>query len=231
MTAERAVLLAIQSAGRFDDEWESRVHQAVPVVAGLLREGSQAMRVASEVLDSAAIFGTFVKKELEESSQRLIVSFVADNNTGGEVETVRTHRIDEPAGAAMALRLVGLQEGDRCLFFKSVDSVTPTMKVRILAGFERLPPRSPRESTPPQRPREVGAERPARKAPPRAEAPAPNPNKPKVLRAALDAQTEEHKLIAIALLNEQGWHGIDDIPDDKFEKAMYIIERRKADYF
>jgi hypothetical protein len=228
MTAERAVFLAIQAAGQYDGEWESRVHQVVPVVAGMLRARSQAMEVAAQILhpDTKAIMGSYHGKQLEESSQRLIVSFVADNNVDGEIETLRTHRIDEQAGAAMANRLVALQPGDHCVFFKWVDDVNPKMKVRLLAGFERLPPRTARVSPPPQRPREDG---PVRKAAPRAEV--PNPNKAAVIRKLLEQLSTEDELKAKALLTKHGWEGVDDVDDDDWPKALYIARHAREDWF
>jgi hypothetical protein len=226
-------MLAIQAAGRFDDDWEGRVHTAVPIVASMLRPLSQTMVVAAEILDedTTAIFGTYQGKQLEESSQRLIVSFVADNSQDGSVETVRTHRIDESAGHAMYLRLIGLQPGDRCLFFKTMDKVTPKMSVRILAGFERLPPRNAHAATPPQRSRGTGAERPARVPPSRAEAPVANPNKGAVIRGLLEKLSTEDELKAKALLVKYGWEGVDDISDDDWSKAMYIARHAKDDWF
>ncbi|MCD6056493.1 MAG: hypothetical protein K0Q89_23 [Thermomicrobiales bacterium] len=223
-------MLAIQAAGRFDDEWETRVHMALPVVAGFLRPEGEAMRVAKEVLEGAPIFATYQGKDFEERSQRYIVSFIADHGGGGEVETVRTHRTDEPAGAAMATRLIGMQPGDRMLIFKAVDDVSAKMKVRIMAGFERLPSKTARAEAPPQRSRGSGAERPAR-TPTRAEAPAPNPNKPVVLRGLLEQLSPEDELKAKTLLTKHGWAGMDDIHDDDWEKAMYIARHAKDDWF
>jgi hypothetical protein len=231
VSAERAVLLAIQAAGRFDDEWESRVAQVLPMVAGMLREQAEGMKVANEVLNAQVIFGEYRDKRLEESSQRIVVTFMADN--GDRPEEARTHRIDEPAGKAMYLRLMSLQPGDRCAFFKATDTLGPLSKVRLLVNFERQPNKNAAVATPPQRqPRRTGAVRPAEEPPqPSAAAPAPNTTRATVLRAALANQPEEKRLKAIAMLKARGWEGADDIPEADFEKALYIARHQKEDWF
>lgn len=236
MSADVAVRLAIQAAGTIDDGWETRVNMLVPAVAAMLRppkdgqRSSSPMLVAQQVFDAQVIFGTYLSKHLDERSQRYVVSFQADN--GDTPEELRTHRIDETAGAAMVLRLMQIKEGDRCAFFKYVDTVDRSTKVRYLVAIEKQPTKNARAATPPQRPRGSGAERPAAAPPqPAVEAPAPNQSKAAVIRGLLAELSEEQRLKAIDMLSKKGWATADEIPDAEFDKAMYIARHQREDYF
>jgi hypothetical protein len=231
VNAEDAVRLAIQAAGRLDDEWETRVQLAVQSVAAAMRPQSDAMRVAGQLLDpdTKIIFGVYRGKQLEESSQRMIVSFMADN--GDEEETMRTHRIDEPAGHAMNIRLIGIKPGERCAFFKYVDKLGPKSSSRILVGIERQPIKNARVSAPPQRHRGTGAERLPADPPSAVEAPAPNQSRATVLRGLLGQLPEEKRLASIELLKSMGWEAADDIPEEDFEKALYIVRHQRKDWY
>jgi hypothetical protein len=219
VNAEDAVRLAIQAAGRLDDEWETRVQLAVQSVAAAMRPQSDAMRVAGQLLDpdTKIIFGVYRGKQLEESSQRMIVSFMADN--GDEEETMRTHRIDEPAGHAMNIRLIG------------IDKLGPKSSSRILVGIERQPIKNARVSAPPQRHRGTGAERLPADPPSAVEAPAPNQSRATVLRGLLGQLPEEKRLASIELLKSMGWEAADDIPEEDFEKALYIVRHQRKDWY
>jgi hypothetical protein len=143
---------------------------------------------------------------------------------------MRTHRVDEPAGRAMELRLTGLKEGDRCAFFKHVDTLDRTRKVRTLVGIERQPMKNARPATPPQRPGGTGAVRPADR-PTSAEAPVPNQSVAQVIRGLLHELGHAEREKARQLLIEQGWESAEDIPKEDLERAMYIVRFQRTDHF
>jgi hypothetical protein len=68
------------------------------MVAGLLRPRSDPMKVAAEMAEADVIFGEYRGKRLEETSQRLIVTLMADNGDelGRCVHTASTSPPAEP---------------------------------------------------------------------------------------------------------------------------------------
>lgn len=115
---------------------EAAVLRRLDLASRMLSDDSIAMRMC----DAARITATIQSIELEESSKRYLVKFVADKSTDGKVETIRTDRTDGRSGDLV--RAMWSQElvGKHVLLYKNNEMPTNDQAAEIRKSGRSVPP-------------------------------------------------------------------------------------------
>ena len=103
--------------------------------------------IAMSMCDAARINCTIQGIELEQSSQRFVVSFVADKSEDGKVETIRTDRVDSYScgNVVKALWTPDLVGAHVCLY-KHNDVPTPEQIAEARKNGVTIPPQGYRRA-------------------------------------------------------------------------------------
>jgi hypothetical protein len=114
----------------------SEVTEEALRIKSLLREDSIPMRALGSVRIPCEVKGI----EMEESSQRLVISFVAiGRNATGEVETVRSDRLDGVNGNLVRQMWNPSIVGHRCVIYKCTEETGDRTKPKVrIAPFVRV---------------------------------------------------------------------------------------------
>lgn len=83
-------------------------------IESMTKDNSLAMMVQNAVRIRAKV----VSVKFEQSSQRYLISYIASNNGTGEIETIRSERIDGPHGKIAERIWSGIHEDDEVVIFK-----------------------------------------------------------------------------------------------------------------
>lgn len=93
----------------------------------------------SRTLEAIPLKVTIKDKQLEESSQRYIISFVADNSTDGEIETIRTDRIDSWSGDEVKALWEPVKPGVIAIIYKTYEETGNAKAPRVrIAPFVNI---------------------------------------------------------------------------------------------
>lgn len=139
-----AAAFASLDFGKFDSETgvERAVLKRLSLAEDLLADDSIAMRM----MDSIRIVATIKDVRFEESSQRYVVSFVADRGDG-KVETIRTDRTDDWRTGALVKRMWGSNlVGQKVVIFKHNEVPTKEQAEKARANGVTVPPQGYRNA-------------------------------------------------------------------------------------
>jgi hypothetical protein len=140
-----AAVAAVTAEGPSEAPWEERVAMAAMRIAALLNDQSVVSKALASLERCEKPFvGVPVAAELEESSNRRVITFETTDRETGEkkTETLRTDRMDGPLG-----RLVYAQakacKGRPALVYKEVEDTGKVkdghpVKVRVLRWLQPL---------------------------------------------------------------------------------------------
>jgi hypothetical protein len=152
-----AAVAAAGPMGTNEGAWKAKVNRAIPHITSMINDGSRQWKTALEVLEASVFTGTYVRHELEESSQRVVVHVdvgrPSENYPDG-IEPIRTHRIDNAAGKAQLERIERFEPGQELALWRTMEKIEGSNKsVRTLVHFETRPKRQDRtaEASSPQR--------------------------------------------------------------------------------
>jgi hypothetical protein len=137
-----AAIASVDFAGKRQTDVESDILKRVDFIKRMMGDNSVAMLM----LDSVHIYCTIKSIEYEETSTRYVVSFVADNDENGKVETIRTDRTDGNAGHLVrALWTQDLVGKHVCLYkHNDVPSADSANEIRKRGGT--IPPQGYRRA-------------------------------------------------------------------------------------
>ena len=138
--AKLAATLAVMSAGAVDRGWKTRVQEAVPVMAALVRDDFGYWgRDAQYVLDASVFSGVYVSHEIDDRNGRVNVWLE------GEKDPLRTFQVNTPPGRLMKERLDKLHAGQEIFAFKYLEPMQGRQgqRARVLVHFEVKKSRSP----------------------------------------------------------------------------------------
>lgn len=139
-----AAAFASMDFGKFDSEAsaERAILKRLSLAENLLADDSIAMRM----MDSVRIVATVKDIKFEESSQRYVVTFVADKGDG-KVETIRTDRTDDWRTGALVKRMWNPQlVGQKVVIFKHNEIPTKEQAEKARANGAAVPPQGYRNA-------------------------------------------------------------------------------------
>ena len=135
--ARLAAQLAVLGAGDpTASGWRTRVQQAIPHMAALVRDDFGYWgRDAQMVMDADVFKGVYKSHEVDDRNGRINVWLE------GEENPMRTMQVNTPPGADMQRRLASLREGQELLIFKYMELMsgergTKGQRARLLVHFE-----------------------------------------------------------------------------------------------
>jgi hypothetical protein len=132
---DREILAMVIARGRTELNVSEVTEEALRIKS-LMREDSIPMRALGSVRIPCEIKGI----EMEESSQRFVISFVAiGRNATGEVETVRSDRLDGVNGNLVRQMWSPSIVGHRCVIYKCTEETGDRLKPKVrIAPFVRV---------------------------------------------------------------------------------------------
>lgn len=123
--AKELVRLAIETTPPHANDWEFRVavRGRIPTLAHMLSDGSVEAVRAQKLLESKYVTGTILSIEIEEATQRGLVTIRGREGSDNETEDFRTERQDTPWGKEQ-IEALRRYVGVECLFMLWLEPAT-----------------------------------------------------------------------------------------------------------